>query len=67
MNHDKGVKAYLIRIVCRADTSTRHNKKLSYRKETVRLLHSILLKSGSYTKAIILMIGLCRSNRERRL
>ena len=41
------------------------NKKLSYRKETVRLLHNIEIRV--LHKSHIVLIGLVRSNREHRL
>ena len=43
------------------------NKKLSYRKETVRLLHNIEIMILHQSHIPVVLIGLCRSNRERRL
>ena len=43
-----------------------NNKKVSYRKQTVRLLHNIEI-TVLHESHIMVLIGLFQSNRERRL
>ena len=51
--------------IFRSAVHTEFNKRLSYRKETVRLLHDIEIRVLHYSH--IVLIGLFQSNRDHRL